>query len=273
MERVISSRTNSWRSLKLSQIWSSRTLVFYLMKTDFLVTYKQTVLGIVWSILKPLAMSIAIVFVFNKVGKFPDYNEPYILIAVSALIIWEFFSSAITKGSISLVDVRGYITRINFPRIAIPISSALSNLIGLMINLIVIFVLLIYYQKPLTINIVFIPLVLLLTFTANMSIILILSTINVFYRDIKNMVPFILRLGLFVSPVGFTLQTIPEQWRLLYSLNPMVSIIELMRFCILGQKFLPEFKYILTSSISLFFLFVIGLVLFSRYERKFADVI
>jgi len=271
--RVMKYGGNKYRFIRWSVIWDARFILIGLLKRDLLITYKQTLLGAFWTLIKPMAMSAAIFFVFKKVGQFPTFGAPYLLIALSAFTVWEFFSSSVGKGNTSLVDERDLITKINFPRIIIPLSTSMHNVIGLAINQIVIFGLMVYYGSPFTINLLLIPIIYVLVFIANLSTNLLLSTANVYYRDIRNMVPFALRLGLFISPVGFTFKVIPEEWRLLYSLNPLTGIIELMRFSILGEQFLPETRYLICSGFSLFFVLILSLFVFGKYERRFADII
>jgi lipopolysaccharide transport system permease protein len=259
--------------MKPSILWQSRGILLHLIKRDILVTYKQTLLGVFWAILKPLVMALVIVFVFGRLGSFPNYGLPYILIALPALSFWEFFSSSVNRGSICLIDDRGLITRISFPRIILPLNASLRNTLGFIINLMVIIAFMLYYKVPITLNLLLIPLVYFCTILLNFAINLWLGTINVFYRDVMTLVPFLLRAGLFISPVAFTLESIPVEWKKFYCLNPLVGIIESMRFCILGSTFLPDAECLLISGVSLVCLLLSGLFLFGKYERKFADVI
>ncbi len=254
-------------------LWKARPILFHLIKRDILLSYKQTALGVLWTVLKPLLMAAIIVFVFNKIGNFPDYGFPYILIGLSALTFWEFFSTAVNHASICFVSDRDLITRINFPRIILLINAACRNSLGLAINLCITFGFMLYYGIPLTANLLWIPLIFFFTFLLNLALGLWVGTINVFYRDVTTLVPFLLRLGLFISPVGFTLNSVPEAWRALYCINPLVAIIESMRFCVLGQAFRPDLECLLIGGASLALLLISGLYLFGRQERKFADLI
>lgn len=238
-----------------------------------LVTYKQTILGVLWTVLKPLIMAVIVVFVFDKIGDFPDYGLPYILIGLSALTPWEFFSNAVNRGSICLIDDRDLITRVNFPRIILFINAALRNTLGLGINLLVTFGFMIYFDVPFTVQLLWIPVIFFFTVLLNLSLGLWLGTMNVFFRDVSTLVPFLLRVGLFISPVGFTLNSVPDLWRDLYCINPLVGIIEIMRFCILGEQFRPDMDCILIGGASLLILLLSGLYVFGKYERRFADII
>lgn len=273
MEKCINYTDTGFRFMKPSVLWKSRGILFHLIRRDILVTYKQTILGVFWTALKPLAMAMVIVFVFGRLGSFPDYGLPYILIALPALSFWEFFSNSINRGSICLIDDRGLITRISFPRIILPLNASLRNTLGLIINLAITVGFMLYYEVPITLNLLLLPVVYIFTFLLNFGINLWLSTINVFYRDVMTLVPFILRAGLFISPVAFTLQSVPPKLQKLYCLNPLVGLIESARFCFLGREFLPDFQCLLISGASLLALLLSGLYLFGKCERKFADVI
>ena len=273
MEKRISHTDTGFRFMKPSLLWKGRPILFHLIKRDILIAYKQTLLGVVWTILKPLIMVAFIVFVFDKIGDFPDYGFPYVLIGLSALPFWEFFSSAVSRGSQCLIDDRDLVTRVNFPRMILLINASVKNTIGLGINLTVTFVFMIYYGTPLTAYLLWIPVIYLFTLLLNLALSLWLGTINVFFRDVSTVVPFLLRLGLFISPIGFTLKSVPQMWQPIYCLNPLVGIIEAMRFCILGETFRPDLNCMLIGGASLLLLLASGLYVFGRYERRFADLI
>ncbi len=257
--------------MRLPLLWKAKPILFHLMKRDLLVTYKQTFFGVAWTVLKPLIMATIVVLVFDKIGNFPDYGLPYILIGLSALSAWEFFSNAVNRGSICLIDDRDLITRVNFPRIILLFNAALRNTIGFGINLLVTFGFMIYYGIPFTIQLVWLPIIFIAIVLLNLAMSLWLGTMNVFYHDVSTVVPFLLRVGLFVSPVGFTLNSVPEIWKDVYCINPLVGIIESMRYCILGEQFRPDINCILIGSLSLLILLISGLYVFGKNERKFAD--
>ncbi|TCL00886.1 lipopolysaccharide transport system permease protein [Roseivirga ehrenbergii] len=259
--------------MRFTLLWKARPILSHLIRRDVLITYKQTILGVFWTVLKPIMMAAIIVFVFEGIGNFPDFGFPYVLIALSALSVWEFFSSAISRGSVCLIDDRDLITRVNFPRMILLINASLKNSIGLFINLVVTFAFMLYYNIPFTVNLLWIPVIYFFTIILNLSLGLWLGTINVFFRDVNTIVPFLLRLGLFISPVGFTFNSVPEVWQKLYCINPMVGIIRAMRFSILGETFRPDLSCILIGCLSLLLVLLSGLYIFGRYERKFADLI
>lgn len=273
MEKRISHKDTHSRFLDFQSLWRSRELLAYFVKRDLMVSYKQTILGLLWVLVQPLAMALMILFVFGRIGNFPDYGLPYMLIALSALSIWEFFANSVGRSSICLIDDRDIIIRVNFPRILLLFNSALRNSLGFAINLIVIFGVMFYYGVPITAKVLIIPFIYVMTVLLNLGLGLWVGTCNVFFRDVSTLVPYLLRLGLFVSPVAFTLHSVPEQWQMLYSLNPLVGIIEGMRFCLLGDQFQPSIKILAVSFFSLFTILFSGLYIFGRFERQFADVI
>ncbi|MBE1300493.1 MAG: hypothetical protein GJ680_11385 [Alteromonadaceae bacterium] len=273
MEKHIHRNTNHFHRIAPSTIWEARELLVHIMKRDLLVTYKQTVLGVAWVAIQPILMAYSIIFVFDYMGHFPDYGVPYILIALSALICWDFFSGAVTKGCTCLVDDRDLIIRANFPRVILLINAALKNSPGPFINLLVFAGFMMYLDMPFLVTFLLLPLVFLSIALLNLALSLWLGTLNVFKRDVGALVPYLLRLALFVSPVAFTLNSVPEQWQLIYSLNPLVAIIETMRFCLLGEQFRPELFCLLAGGFSLLFILLSGLYIFAINERKFADII
>ncbi len=273
MERVVRSRQGVFDFLNFGRLWESRTAIIFLLRRDVLVSYKQTLLGVLWNVLRPVLTAAIIVFVFQRLGEFPDFGIPYFLLAMSALIIWESFTVAISWGSVCFTDDRNIITKMNFPRVILPFNAALRNTIGFVINLLLTLILMAIYGIPFLWSFLLIPLVYVSLVLFGFAAILWLSTINVYYRDIQAIVPFVLRIGLFISPVGFTFQSIPEAWRLIYSLNPLVAIIESMRYCLFGDVFKPDAVTLFTGGISMVVVLCSGLWLFGKYERRFADVL
>lgn len=273
MTKHIRSNNKRFRQVGFSAIWQSRELLLHIIKRDLLVTYKQTLLGVGWVAIQPVAMALSIIFVFEHIGSFPDYGVPYILIALTALVCWDFFAGAVNKATTCLTDDRDLIVRANFPRIVLLINASLKNLPGPLINMCVLFGFMLYFDVPFSFSLLLVPLVIIAVAVLNLALGLWLGTLNVFKRDFATLVPYMLRLALFVSPVAFTLKSVPEQWQLLYSLNPLVAIIESMRFLVLGESFRPEFFCIAVGASSLAILLISGIYLFGVNERKFADVI
>lgn len=255
------------------ELYSYRELFLFLAWRDILVRYKQTVIGITWSILRPLLTMIVFTIVFGKLAKMPSDGVPYQILVFSALLPWQFFSNTIRGSSNSIISNSNMISKIYFPRIIIPTTSMIVNLIDLFISFAILIVIMIIYKFVPTVNILFVPFLLVLLIINSLGLGYLISSLNVKYRDFRYIIPFFLQFGLYISPVGFNSSIIPQKWRLIYSLNPMVGVIDGFRWAIIGEKFqlyLPGF--ILSIGISII-IFIGGFLVFRKTERKFADVI
>lgn len=259
---------NYWKELI-----SYRELFLFLAWRDILVRYKQTVIGIAWSVLRPLLTMIVFTVVFGKLAKMPSDGIPYPILVYSAMLPWQFFSNIISESGNSLISNTNMISKVYFPRIIIPTTSMIVSLIDFGISFIILSMIMFYYKFIPTVYILFIPLLLLLAIITSLGIGYLISALNVKYRDFRYIIPFIVQLGLYISPVGFSSSVIPEKWRLLYSLNPMVGVIDGFRWAIIGKDFklyLPGF------TLSIFVgmvIFIFGFIYFRKTEREFADVI
>jgi lipopolysaccharide transport system permease protein len=257
-----------WRGL-----WSYRELFFFLAWRDILVTYKQTVIGIAWSVLRPLLTMVIFTVVFGKLAKLPSDGVPYPVLVFAAMLPWYFFSRAVSEGSNSLIANANIISKVYFPRIIIPVSAVVVSLVDFLISFALLLVLMVWYQFIPDWRILLLPLFLILGIVASVGPILWLAALNVQYRDFRHIVPFLVQIGLFISPVGFSSSVVPEQWRLIYSLNPMVGVIDGFRWSILGGQaslYLPGLALSLATA-TLFL--VSGIWYFRKTERSFADVI
>jgi len=257
-----------WRDL-----WLYRELFYFLSWRDILVRYKQTVIGISWSLIRPLLTMIIFTIIFGKLAKFPSHGIPYPILVFSAILPWQLFASSITDASNSLIQNTNMITKIYFPRLIMPTSSIIVNLVDFLISFSILCVLMVWYQYMPDWRILFIPVFLFMAFMASLGMGLWLSSLNVKYRDFRYIVPFMVQLGLYVSPVGFSSDVIPEKWRMLYSINPMVGVIDGFRWALIGkdiQFYWPGF--ILSFGIVLLLLYT-GFLFFQKMERSFADVI
>ena len=254
------------------EIWDYKELFYVLAKRDIAVRYKQTIIGIAWSIIQPLLTLIVFTFVFNKIAKLPaDGSTPYGLMVYIALIPWQFFSTSLSGSASSLIDNSNLISKVYFPRIIIPTAAIAVSLVDLLINIVVLAVLLLWFSFVPSPNILFLPLIIVMGFLASIGPGLWISSVNVKYRDFRYVIPFVIQLGLYISPVGFSSSVIPEKWRLLYSLNPMTGVIDGFRWCILGGEvplYIPGF--VLSWSVILVLLFL-GLRQFRNSEKSFAD--
>ena len=252
-------------------IWRYRELFYTLTWRDIKVRYKQTVVGAAWSVIRPLLTMIIFTIVFSRVAKLPtEGNAPYAIMVFAAMLPWQFFANSLTEASNSLIGNANLITKIYFPRLIVPASSVITSFVDFAISFGILIIMMIVYQYMPSWQIIFLPLFLLLAFLSSFGISLYLTALNVKYRDFRYIIPFIVQFGLYISPVGFSSSIIPEKWRLLYSLNPMVGVIDGFRWCILGENniYLPGF--ILSTCISLLFL-IIGIRYFRKTEKSFAD--
>lgn len=258
-----------WRDL-----WRYRELFYFLAWRDILVRYKQTVIGIAWSVVRPLLTMLVFVVIFGKLAKLPsEGGAPYPILVFAAMLPWQFFANAMTECSNSLITNANLISKVYFPRIIVPTSAVIVSFIDFLISAVLLAGLMVWYRFLPDWRVVTLPLFTLLGFAAAMGVGLWLAALNVKYRDFRYIVPFIVQFGLYVSPVGFSSSVVPEKWRLLYSLNPMVGVIDGFRWALLGGKtplYLPGFAL---SAGLVALLLVSSVWYFRRMERTFADVI
>lgn len=254
-------------------LWSYRELFFFLAWRDILVRYKQTVIGVAWSMIRPLMTMIVFTIVFGKLAKLPSEGVPYPILVFSAMLPWQMFANALSESSNSLITNAPMLSKVYFPRLIVPTSAVIVSLVDFLISFVILGILMVYYRFVPDWRIFSLPLFLLLTLMAAMGFGNWLAAVNVKYRDFRYIVPFLVQFGLYISPVGFSSTVIPEKWRLLYSLNPMVGVIDGFRWAILGgdsKLYLPE---ILVSIVITFLFFGFGISYFRKTERTFADVI
>ena len=257
-----------WRDL-----WRYRELFYFLAWRDILVRYKQTAIGLAWALIRPFLTMLVFVFVFSKLAKLPSEGAPYAILVFAALLPWQFFANAFTEAGNSLISNANMISKVYFPRLVVPASAVIVSFVDFLISGIILAGLMIWYGFVPEWRILTLPLFIIVAFLAAMGAGLWTTALNVKYRDFRYIIPFVVQFGLYVSPVGFSSGIVPEQWRLLYSLNPMVGVIDGFRWAILGgntQLYWPGFL------LSLFLVVVIlttGIVYFRKTEKTFADVI
>ena len=256
-----------WRDL-----WSYRELFFFLAWRDVAVRYKQTAIGLAWAIIRPVLVMIIFTVIFGGLAQMPSDGVPYPILVYSALLPWQLFANALAESSNSLISNAGMISKVYFPRLAIPFSSVVVSFVDFAIAFAILVVLMIWYQYPPGWPILLLPFFIILACAAAMGAGLWMASLNVKYRDFRYIVPFIVQFGLYVSPVGFSSSVVPEQWRLLYSLNPMVGVIDGFRWAILGNTTIYWPGFILSVGLVLGLL-ISGLWYFRQTERTFADVI
>lgn len=269
--------SQGWIPLNLSDLWAYRELVFFLTWRDIKVRYKQAALGVLWAVLQPVMIMVVFTVIFGKLaGLKPDAGIPaewYPVFSLAALLPWQLFQAALQRSSISLVGNANLLTKVYFPRLIIPFSAVAAGLVDFFISLGVLFVMMIIYGVPFTWNLLWLlPLVLLALLTA-LAVGLWLSALNVQYRDVQQIVPFLLQAWMYASPVAYSIDLIPATgpWRLLYGLNPMTGVIQGFRWALLGSN--PPDLLMLISVIMVLALLVSGLFYFRRMERKFADMV
>lgn len=254
-------------------VWHYRELFWFLVWRDILVRYKQTVIGVAWSIIRPLVTMVAFTVVFGLLAKLPSGDVPYPLLVFAAMLPWNFFSNALSEGSGSLIGNANLLTKVYFPRIIIPASSIIVSLTDFFISLVIMAGIMVWYGFMPDWRVVMLPLFLVLACLPVAGAGLWFAALNVKYRDFRYVVPFLLQFGLYVSPVGFASSIVPEKWRLLYALNPMVVVIDGFRWALLRGGVVLYWPGILLSTVLSLLLLFSGLWYFRKTERVLADVI
>ena len=260
---------NYWRDL-----WRYRELFQVLAWRDVSVRYKQTVIGVAWAILRPFLTMVIFTVIFSRLAKLPSEGKaPYALMVFVGMLPWTFFSTALSDASNSLIGNANLISKVYFPRLIIPTATVIVGFVDLLISFGILAAMMIWYRFQPSWQIFLLPIFVLLAFLASLGPGLWITALNVKYRDFRYVIPFILQFGLYVSPVGFSSTVVPEKWRLLYSLNPLVGVIDGFRWCVLGgdsQLYMPGFL----MSLCVVALFVwLGVAYFRRTEQSFADMI
>jgi lipopolysaccharide transport system permease protein len=257
-----------WRDL-----WNYRELFFFLAWRDILVRYKQTVIGVLWALIRPLLTMVVLTVVFGKWAKMPSGGVPYPILVFAAMLPWQFFANSFSGASNSLITNTNLISKVYFPRLIIPTSSVVVSFVDFLISTAMLFGLMVWYDFWPTWRVVALPGLIMIAIAASLGAGLWISALNVKYRDFRYIVPFVVQFGLYISPVGFSTSVVPGKWRLLYSLNPMVGVIDGFRWAILGKVDLVYLPGFFLSICLVVLLLVWGIVFFRNTERTFADVI
>ncbi len=259
---------NYWRDL-----WEYRELFYFLSWRDILVRYKQTAIGVAWSVIRPLLTMIVFTIVFGRIAGLPSGDAPYAVMVFAALLPWQFFANSLAESSNALLSNSNLLTKVYFPRLIMPSSAVIVSLVDFLISFVILILLMVFYRFAPSARIITLPFFLSLALITALGAGFWLSALNVKYRDFRYIIPFIVQFGLYISPVGFNSGVIPQQWRLLYSVNPMVGVIDGFRWAILGGDSLiywPGFFF--SCSISVL-LMTTGVLYFRKMERQFADII
>jgi lipopolysaccharide transport system permease protein len=255
-------------------LWRYRELFQVLAWRDIAVRYKQTVIGATWAIIRPFLTMVVFTIVFGKLAQLPsDGKAPYALMVFAGMLPWSFFATAVADPSNSLISNANLVGKVYFPRLIVPTAAVMVAFVDFLIGFVILIGLMIWYQFAPGWQVVFLPLFASIAFAASIGIGVWITALNVKYRDFRYVIPFMVQMGLYVSPVGFSSNLIPEQWRLLYSLNPMVGVIDGFRWCLLGGEsrlYLPGLA--LSIGVAAFFLWF-GIRQFRKMEKSFADLI
>jgi lipopolysaccharide transport system permease protein len=258
--------------LDLAAIWEYRELLYFMVWRDVKIRYKQTAIGAGWVVLQPLVQMVIFTVIFGKFAGIPSDDFPYPIFAYTALLPWNYFASALQRGISSVVGDSGLISKVYFPRLILPIAGTISGVFDFFISFILLIGMMIWYQIPVSWLVITLPLFLILAQLTALAVGLWFSALNVRYRDVGHAVPFIIQIWMFLSPVVYSVNLIPEKWRLLYGLNPMVGVIEGFRWALLGKAG-PDFSMMAISALVVGAVLFGGLIFFRKMEQTFADVV
>jgi len=271
-EVTIIKPSRGWVSLKLGELWEYRELLYFLTWRDIKVRYKQTALGASWAIIQPFMTMVVFSLFFGRLAKVPSDGIPYPIFSYAALVPWTFFANALAQSSNSLVGSANLIKKVYFPRLAVPIATVLSGVVDFFLAFVVLVGMMFWYRIVPTANVIWLPFFLLLALVTSLGVGLWLSAMNVQFRDVRYIVPFLTQFWLFATPVAYPSSLLSEPWHTLYGLNPMVGVVEGFRWALLGTNTAPG-PIIIVSSIAALFILVSGTFYFRRMEKTFADVV
>ena len=261
-----------WVSLDLRELWSHRELLYFLVWREVKVRYKQTALGVAWAVLQPVFTMIVFSVIFGRLAHLPSDGTPYPVFTYAALLPWQLFSYALTESSGSVVTNQRVITKVYFPRLILPLASVCVGMTDFLISFCVLLLMMAYYHLAPTAAVWTLPLWVLLTVLTALAVGLWLSALNVRYRDIKYVVPFLANVWMYATPVAYSLSIVPQEWRRIYALNPMVGVVQGFRWALLGQSRSPG-SAVAISAAAIIVILASGLIYFRRTEQTFADVV
>jgi len=271
-EVIILRPSRGWGSLNLGDLWKYRELIYFLTWRDIKVRYKQTLLGAAWAILQPVLSMIVFTIFFGGLLNVSSEGQPYAVFSYAALLPWGVFSKALTDAGRSLVINRNMITKVYFPRLVVPISSVLGGVVDFLIAFVVLLGLMVYFEVTPTAAIWTLPFFLILALITALGVGLWLSALNVIYRDIGYVLPFLTQFWFYITPVVYSSSEVPENWRLVYALNPMVGVVEGFRWALLGKQAAPG-PMVAVSAVIAVVVLISGMFYFRRMERSFADMV
>ncbi len=269
---IVLEPSRGWSSLKLQELWEYRELLYFLTWRDVKVRYKQAALGVAWAVLQPLMTMVIFSLIFGRLAKLPSEGIPYPIFSYVALLPWQLFSGALTRASTSLVGNANLLTKVYFPRLVIPLSAIAAGLIDFAISFLVLLGLMLYYGIVPNWSILLLPILVVFTILTVLGVGLWLSALNVKYRDVQHLIPFLVQVWMFASPVAYSGELIPKGfWRIVYGLNPMAGVIQGFRWALLNGR--PPDELMIVSIIMVVLLLVSGVFYFKRMEETFADVV
>lgn len=270
-DEIVIKPLKGWQVVDLRELLHYKDLLYFLVIRGIKAKYAQSVLGVGWAIIQPLVQTLVFTLIFGNLARLSSDGEPYILFSFLAMVPWNYFANILTEGSNSLIENKNLLSKVYFPRIILPLSAVFSKLLDFAIGLMVLVGFLLYYEVVPTINILFFPLLVLILILTSLGSSMILSALVVQYRDIQYASTFLVRILMYSAPVVYSIEIIPASYRLVYSLNPMVGVIEGMRASFLISKSMPWDIIALGGCVSLI-LFIVGVFYFKRMERTFADL-
>ena len=271
MSKTIIEKAGGWNRKDILEVLRYRDLFYFLVWRDIKVLYAQTIMGFSWAILQPLIQVVLFTIIFGKVANIPTDGIPYFLFSTVAVIPWTYMSSAMSQSSMSLVSGQGMLGKVYFPRIIYPLTSILSKLMDFFISLLIVIAVLVYYKVTPTLNLIYLPLFFLFMIIVPLGVGLWLSSLAIRFRDVKFAMQFFIRMLMYSAPVIYAASSIPEEYKFLYSLNPLVSVIEGFRVCLLGG--ILDWGFILPGMVTALIILVTGALYFKHTEHIFADVI
>jgi lipopolysaccharide transport system permease protein len=261
-----------WTALKFDELWAYRELLYFFIWRDIKVRYKQTIMGVLWAIIQPLFTMVIFSLFFGNLAGVPSDDLPYPLFSLAALVPWTFFANALTQGSNSLVNSADMIRKIYFPRLALPTATVLSGILDFALAFVLLLIVMLFYKRVPTANIVWLPFFLLLALITSLGVSLWLSAMNVQFRDVRYTIPFLTQAWLFITPIAYPSSLLSDPWRTLYGLNPMAGVVEGFRWALLGTDTAPG-PIIGVSTLAAVLLLMSGVFYFRKMEKTFADVI
>ena len=259
-------------SLGLRELWEYRELLYFLAWRDMRARYAQSMIGIGWAVLQPLLTMLVFTVIFSYWAKMPSDGFPYPVFAYTALLPWTYFAKSVERSGVSVVSEAGLIQKVYFPRLIIPIAATIGGLVDFVIAFVLLLGMMVWYGILPTWGVLMLPVFVLLTVATALSVSLWLSALYVKYRDVGSTIPLLIQIWMFASPVVYSVSMVPEHWRLLYGLNPMVGVIEGFRWALLGKSS-PDYEVLIMSAAVIAVLFWGGLIFFKRMEQSFADII